>query len=323
MNFYILSDLKIAAGNTAARLIKKFCQRFINKIKSNFIILMVDGGFGSQLNKYFIGQFLEKKLGAEVRYDLSWFDKQAISIDEKDTRNFDLLKIFPEIKFPMASKKEIRKYKKYFYFLNKQPFVYNEEMMQKTAPLYVDGYFGHWKYLKDSGSNIQCKMNLDNPNIKNLDLIKNSINSVAVHIRRGDYINSVHDVLNEEYFINAIKHIKNILQLDVKFFIFSNGVDWVKERIIKNLPKNADYHIFMNNDNSDGIKDFYLMLNCSHQICSNSTFSYFAALLNQNPYKQVIIPETWMGGGDKTYKNHSQSFRYPGWIVMNNAGDVQ
>lgn len=289
------------------------------------IILMVDGGLASQLNKYFIGQFLEKKLKTDVKYDLSWFDSYGKSADGKDTRNFDLLKIFPNIKFPIASKEVVQFYKNNYYYVNQFPFVYNEEILQKTPPLYVDGYFSHWKYLIDGDySDLDFNITPDEVNQKNLNSIKDSDCSVAVHIRRGDYVGGVHDVLGADYFLNTIKYMhKQLEKNNPKFFIFSTDMEWVKENILSHLPKNICYQSFSNNTNSDGIYDFYLMSNCKHQICSNSTFSYYAAILNKSPEKQTIIPETWMNvPAFSPYCNSDKAFRYPGWTVMSNDGRI-
>jgi len=36
-----------------------------------------------------------------------------------------------------------------------------------------------------------------------------------------------------------------------------------------------------------------LMATCDHQVTSNSTFSWWAAWLNPNPKKMVIVPLKW------------------------------
>lgn len=97
------------------RKIKSFISRkIILAKKDSAIIIMVDGGFGSQLNKYFLGEFLRKHTQQNIFYDISWFDNNSISIDGRDSRNFDLLNIFPNINFPIASYKKIKLYKKTF-----------------------------------------------------------------------------------------------------------------------------------------------------------------------------------------------------------------
>jgi hypothetical protein len=306
-----------------------FFNKFFAKKK---IILMVDGGFCSQLDKYFIGKLLEDRFQVKVKYCLTWFKKNGKSVDGKNNRNFDLLKVFPDIKFPVATEDEIKFHKKNFYYYNEKPFVYNEKLLTKKLPLYVDGYFGHWKYLKEieekGYNNLDFKLNLSDKNKAILEKIENNGTSVGLHIRRGDYVGSMHDVLTKDYFINAINYIKQLLApQNPKFFIFSNGFDWVKENIIPFLPSDIDFEFVEDNNEDAGYYDFYLISKCKHQITSNSFFGYLGAFLNKNKEKKVIIPLNWtkddkLSINDCKVKNHDVAMHYPGWIVMDNEGSV-
>lgn len=289
------------------------------------IVLLVDGGLASQLNKYLIGQFLEKKFQVKVKYDTSWFQKGGKSVDGKDTRNFDLLKIFPNIDFQIAAPQVVQFYKDNYYYTNKFPFIYDEELTKKNLPLYIDGYFSHWRYLEDFDfSNLEFDIKLNNVNAENLKLIEQESSSVAVHIRRGDYVGSAHDVITADYYIYAITYMQTLLQgKSPKFFIFSTEMKWVEENVLSRLPEEIKYQSFSNNVNSDGVYDFYLISKCKHQVCANSTFSYYAALLNKNQNKTVIIPEIWMkNDAEGTNINNNKAFRYPGWIVISNNGCI-
>lgn len=287
------------------------------------VILMVDGGLGSQINKYLIGRFLENKRNVRVEYDLSWFNENGRSLDGKNTRNFDLLSVFPDLALPIADKQEAKSFKKYFCYLNSKPFKFNNKIIHKKLPLYVDGYYFHFKYILDGNvfKEFEFNKNLFDLNRDYLNQISKS-NSVSVHVRRGDYVNSSHDVLVAAYWVNAISYLAEKLgNASPIFFIFSNGMDWVKKEILTRLPERISVILVEGNGESSGASDFFLMSNCNHHICSNSSFSFYAASLGRHKEKYVIIPEFWMKSSSIS-EDVNKAFRYPGWIVMSNNGLV-
>ena len=47
------------------------------------------------------------------------------------------------------------------------------------------------------------------------------------------------------------------------------------------------------------IFDLYLLSKCKNVICSNSTFAWWGAWLNENPNKNVFIPSMWFSDARK------------------------
>lgn len=112
--------------------------------------------------------------------------------------------------------------------------------------------------------------------------------SVSVHIRRGDYINSSNfGVCSIDYYKLAMSFISEKIS-DPIFVFFSDDIDWVKE----NIPcPNAIY--VSCNHGIDSWQDMYLMTQCKHNIIANSSFSWWGAWLNNNSNKIVIAPAKW------------------------------
>lgn len=121
---------------------------------------------------------------------------------------------------------------------------------------------------------------------------------VSVHFRRGDYLIYSSLNLSLDYYKDAIDALKNIHPgKKIKYLIFSNGMDWVKENF---KPDNCVYV-----ENLNRFQDMYLMSLCNHNIIANSSFSWWGAFLNKNPNKTVICPYHYlMGEGSELYNGH-------------------
>jgi hypothetical protein len=112
--------------------------------------------------------------------------------------------------------------------------------------------------------------------------------TIAIHIRRGDYSGSGNE-LPFAYYQNAINYIVNNVQGELLFFIFSDDLQYVKENFI--LPKQT---VFVNEDRSlEDFEELIVMSKCQHFIIANSSFSWWAAWLADNPDKLVCTPWQW------------------------------
>lgn len=131
-------------------------------------------------------------------------------------------------------------------------------------------------------------------------------NSVAVHVRRGDYTNreDIFGVCSVEYYQKAIEKMNSLVNT-AKYYIFSDDIEWcranlninVKNELIfvsdedkKTLGYGIDGRISINANS--GLEELLLMRNCKHNIIANSSYSWWGAYLNENN-NIVVAPKPW------------------------------
>jgi hypothetical protein len=108
---------------------------------------------------------------------------------------------------------------------------------------------------------------IDQNSLEWLEKIKKSP-SVAIHVRRGDYVNlGLDSVCGQEYYDNSIKVLGEQV-VNPEFFIFTDDHTWCKERF-----SGENFHIVSDGKRKAAV-DMYLMSQCQHQIIANSSFSW-------------------------------------------------
>lgn len=105
----------------------------------------------------------------------------------------------------------------------------------------------------------------------------------AIHVRRGDYLKELSRTpsQNTQYFQNAI----NLIGCVDRYLIFSDDMEWCKENF---LMKNITFI-----ENEKDYVELFLQSKCTHNIISNSTFSWWGAYLNKNKDKKIVAPSKW------------------------------
>ncbi len=180
---------------------------------------------------------------------------------------------------------------------------FNQQYLNLKGDKYFSGYFCSSKYFEDIKDEVKRVFTFpkikaeDKNNFDILEKIKNS-ESISIHVRRGDYVNTNLDVCNKNYFEKSFRYIqnilieeRNILKENIKVFIFSDDINWCKDNF--NFVNDFEVNYVDWNKKENSYKDMQLMSECKHNIISNSTFSWWAACMNQNEPKIVISPKWW------------------------------
>jgi hypothetical protein len=268
------------------------------------IIVKLSGGLGNQLFQYSFGKYLEHKFKSRL-----YFDIRINNTNFNETKRYYCLSFLPIEEYNnnlpvfflnsnnLFSIKIIKLLSSFlpFFFKNIYFENYTNKLFKKVSfndNCYFDGTWQSYKYCLPFKEyiydNLTKHIILNNYISTFLYKIQNT-NSIAIHIRRGDYLtsknhNKIMNALDIDYYFKAINYF-SLKFSNLSYFVFTEDMQWAKNNFT------SDNFIFINPNNP--IEDLFLMSHCKHLIIANSTFSWWAAFLNKNNDKIIISPKNW------------------------------
>jgi len=109
------------------------------KICTPKVLVMMDGGICSQMQQYLIGQIYAEQ-GEIVGYDLTFYEKNGMDVDNKYPKFFELEEMFPGIHVEIYNKVEnwfYRMFLRYSSLDQKLP----DFQGHRVSPIYLTGYY--------------------------------------------------------------------------------------------------------------------------------------------------------------------------------------
>lgn len=277
------------------------------------VVIKIAGGLGNQMFQYALARALSHK-GRQVLLDCSGFDSQA---DEDTKRTYELDRF--NIVIAKASKETMKKYcnrwQFFLYYLGRivkmdiskvaieMEHCYKKEIAECDNK-YLIGFWQTDKYFKSVRKELLGdfsfqRLVLSTKNERLRDKILAEEKSVGVHVRGGDYntagnIGIYGNICDTSYYNKAFAYMEKRFG-SVKYFLFTNDPAWAYQLI---PHENRQITVVDWNSEEDGWVDLYMMSICKHNIIANSSFSWWAAWLNQNAEKTVVAPGRWQNGAD-------------------------
>lgn len=233
-------------------------------------VVKIMGGLGNQLFQYAIAKHLEQydSIGFDTTYYDTEENKKGLVFLHRDF----LLPYFVDDLTIVNS--DMGGYERVY------QWEYDYTRIYKNC-----WFWGDWQrasYFRDVKIDIRLKDQYITDDMRRLADEMRDCNSVSVHVRRTDY--AVYDwILPTQYYDRAFNRARDLID-NPRFYVFSDDPDWCKE----NLPPGDT--VFLHNDE---LTDFWLMGKCKNNIIANSTYSFWAAYLNENVDKKVIYPLDW------------------------------
>lgn len=279
------------------------------------VICCFRGGLGNQMFQYAAAQSLASELNCSLVADLRFYDIPSARERFRLTEAFNL-SIIPATPNDLKAIFGFRSsvffirvmtklnasfaFPSSFYF--EKQFGHDTGISNLTPPIYLYGYWQSEKYFARETESLVNAFSFRLPQNERFFRFSNSIQnseSIAVHIRRGDYITDkrserIFNILSPDFYKSAVK-LFQARKNNCKFFIFSDDIGWVKQNCF--FPSNSTFVEF--DDSVSASVDMYLFSKCKHAIISNSTFSWWGAWLNRSAEKIVVAPKLWFSPGSR------------------------
>lgn len=306
------------------------------------LIVRAMGGLGNQLQQYALYRKLEH-IGKDVRLDISWFRNEALQAAMAAGRELELDYLNP-LPYKVASGEEIRsvlgrlweepegfagKIRRKLHPSSSASFEENDMYHEQIFTMddkYLVGYWACEKYYADIMDALRAEITFPHSadsevEGRNREMMRQMEEtcSVSVHIRRGDYLDDINRALfggicTEDYYQKAIEYMRERYP-DARFFIFSDDIPYVREHY-----QGEGYQIIDWNHGKNSFYDMMLMSRCKHNICANSTFSFWGARLNPHTGKVMVRPSVHKNTQVCVPEQMKELWR--GWLLITPQGEV-
>jgi hypothetical protein len=183
----------------------------------------------------------------------------------------------------------------------------------KQCPSLVSGYWQRHAYVAKSSESIKRLFSF-NQDIVGFSGPPDDVShpSVAIHIRRGDYVTDpaaakLHQVCDQLWYQSAWRLMQSH-QSGLRALVFSEDEEFARAT----FGSSSDISYVSYSAERHPAQDLYKMSLCDHFIISNSSYSWWAAWLGKASKKIVIAPKFWYAG----VATASIGICPPTWILL-------
>jgi hypothetical protein len=271
------------------------------------IVVRLMGGLGNQLFQYAAGRSVAKLRDADLAVDLGWFRRRMRATDP--VRLFDLASFRLDIKILSLSERQIaaleaptrilyqpvRWLTPKFRVVREESQRFDAAVLRTSDDSLLIGYWQSERYFESVRNEIRGDLTSGQrlgPKIDQHIQILRSVPTLGVHVRRGDYVTNpsaaaFHGTLGRDYYQAAVRHVMEGAAVE-QVIVFSDDPTWAEEQLKFPVPTQH-----LSAEFRDTFDEFHLLRSCHHQVIANSSFSWWAAWLNDNPGKIVVAPTHW------------------------------
>lgn len=278
----------------------------LEQSSTNSVTIRIQGGLGNQLFGWATAYALSSRINSELLIDKTLLKRGQYELDNYNLPSHSILD-------QKISKKWIDKIRHNPLHFKESSFTYDTSILNCKKGTILDGYFQSWKYFDDYKGNIAKILSANREFSEEFVNLFNYISqeeTIAIHIRRGDYIDltQYHGLTSAAYFEKAFLNAKSLTSA-TRAVVFSDS-----KSIAEQVFPNADKYIGPE-DLKSSSETLDLMSRCSGIIGSNSSFSWWAAYIRDSESRPCIFPRPWF----TETSLDTRDLLMPHWLTLGNS----
>ena len=270
------------------------------KFKINPVIrIILRGRTGNNMFQYALGRALAEKHGVPLVLDASWFNREGWA----EVSHFLKLPIRAKVirRFSLASR-ALRNYgKRHLWEFRGVPVLkepgddqsFDLRFANAPADCMLSGFFQTPLYFESIAGELREELKsliAEGTHACSDEALESRLTapvSVAVHVRRGDYLHHpAFAVCDTDYYRKSMESMRTRVS-NPRFFVFSDDPGWCRTEF-----QDADTEV-VDTGSTNPLHDMHLMSLASHHIIANSSYSWWAAWLGDKAGQEIIMPERW------------------------------
>jgi len=268
------------------------------------------GGLGNQLFVYGLGLHLSQKHNAPLEADLwrfrnyDWHRYELDSISTGISRTYSsphrgqFTNIARRVYQGVLTARP-RNMRASTRLAIERTHFFNEEFLALSPNVRLSGYFQSWRYIESVSEKLRAEILAPvNPSTW-LDATRKGLQTfpgwIGVHVRIGNYRDVIGmGVIMEDYYRRAIALLDNLYD-SLRVVVFSDEPTTVKSF---KCFQGERFSFIDAPQGTKPVESLIVMSDATALILGNSTFSWWAAYLQDSPNRIVVAPRPWLDRRD-------------------------
>jgi hypothetical protein len=260
---------------------------------------LIDGGLGNQLFQHAYAIALKKSDPARAYLDIGRYSRRSAHNGYEADRVFTLEGAVPPLGRALSALtfRAARLMRDFNY--EGPSIAHQPAFLRQGIKGYIKGYFPSYRYFQNAELEVRRAFVFRLPLPERCAGLAKEVadgDSVAVHVRRGDFIDARNSstfagICTPKYYVKAVEILRQ-RRPKARFYFFSDDPAWCRSTFDGVATK-----VVEGNVGADAWADMALMSRCRHAIIANSSFSWWGRWIGGFEASVCVAPSRLLNPG--------------------------